>query len=143
MLIRELKYKILEYIFDDKTLYFLFSHGYDMTKRNLHFYTIKAFQQKQIKIACDLITNDNFDLDFSWVTSHLVNIGTTKEKVLKKFNVLSFLIYNNCPENLLIKVAKSKTCDLTLRDENYNTFIQLVHKKFPKYSNLINLLIGS
>ncbi len=141
MLIRELKFNILEYIFTKDTINFLISNGYDFSRRNLHYYTIKAFQQDKIKIACDLVLNDNFDLDYSWVVSHLTKLKSTKEKFNKKMNVLSFLIYRKCPENLILKVINSGTCDLSLTDENYNTFIQLLYTKNSNYKNALNLLI--
>lgn len=139
--IPDIKLKILEYIFEEKTINFLITNGYDISKRNLHYYTIKAFQQKKLLIAWDLILNDIFDLDFSWTVSHSVKHKNKTDKEVVKFNVLSYLINNGSSEKLLIKVIKSNTCDLTLVDENYNTFIQLIMKKMPKFFNTINMLI--
>lgn len=103
MLIRELKFIIFEYIFEKETLNFLISNGYEFNKRNLHYYTIKAFQQDKLKIACDLVSKDNFDLDFSWEVTYPTKLKSTKEKFNKKLNVLSYLIYRKCKEDLMIK----------------------------------------
>ncbi len=135
MLIHELKFKILEYIFAPETVNYLYTNKYSFKQRDLHTYTLKAFKEQKANIAKDLIENDIYDLNFSfkYIFEH--------KGITRTLNILSYCIYKKFSENIFLKVIKSNTCDLHIRDEYQNTFLQIIYTKFKKYTQTINYLI--
>lgn len=137
---------LLELVFEPDTIDYLKKSGYTIQSGNIHKFTLDIMLTKNSdtkrKIVSDLITKCYWDDNFLYSKEMTVNViseGVTNKKSFR-LNILYFLIQNDYPESIILKVLESNKVDLDIYDKNSNTLIHnVIYKK--KYPNaFISLL---
>lgn len=130
--------KLLELIFEQDTVEYLKKSDYTIQSGNIHKYTLQMLLSKECKekrkIVSDLITKCYWDDNFLHTKEMIVTLvsGCTNKKSFR-YNILYFLIQNDYPESIILKVLESNKIDLDIYDKNSNTLIHNVifKKKYP------------